>query len=150
MAAGLPKSGTSRVNLDFDAEATTPFMHWLDRQCDEQRIQGVLNVVTISRGFKAQLVVKGDETRAIAIAEAWVGGVNALVVKMTQAELDEFKRADLIMRAMAYPSDGPNIFGWKGTDDPSHKGEDGGDRVSVVYGVTTVDDLERVDDYSLD
>jgi len=132
------KVRTNRVNLGMEADPTPQFMHFLDMEADRQAIQGVESVLVYEgrRGPIKVVLVINEAVDALTTAILWVQGVNKVIKALDEHQYAEMTKPDRVLTNMAWPATGPGIFGFKGTDDPSNRGEygeDNGDHL-VLHG----------------
>lgn len=84
---------TTRVNLWFEAPRTAAFIGFLSDQCDAQRIQGVINVISAdAQHYKAQLIV-GNQVDVSAAVDAWLSGVNRLLSELPEQTIERLRRS---------------------------------------------------------
>ncbi len=126
-------AGTTRANISVEGIEPTHLLMFLDHQCDAQGIQGIQGVVQHREGTEicTQLVLGRGINAEIAAAH-WVDKVNGVLAMMSQEDRADLTRRGDPVLAMAVSGTAPRVFGHKGGDDPSPKGEDGGDHLRVT------------------
>ena len=101
-------NGTTRIKLWFDANDTSAFRNFLERQCDAQGVVGIIGTLPTSDEDAKRVLIIGAGVNPVNAAATWIEGVNTLLPTLPEHLFTQFEYDHALDEALAISGAGSN------------------------------------------